>query len=247
MRFDGKVAVVTGAGRGIGKAIALALASEGAKVAVNAMHEETARPVAEEIEAAGGEAMWKVANISVEEEVDQFAAAVYERFGKVDILVNNAGITRDNLFLRLKTEMWDDVMAINLRGTFLVSRIFSRRMMRQKSGGRIINMASVAGEAGNPGQANYSASKAGIIALTKSMAKEMAHYGITVNAVSPGLINTDIITGMEQASVDFVVKATPLGRLGEPAEVAAAVLFLASDVAGYITGQTLRVDGGLYM
>jgi 3-oxoacyl-[acyl-carrier protein] reductase len=239
--------VVTGAGRGIGRAVALAFAREGAKLAINSTREETVRPVAEEIESLGGEALWRVLDVSAEEQVEQFAADTYEKFGAVHVLVNNAGITRDNLFLRMKTEQWDRVMEVNLRGAFLCSRIFGRRMMRQKTGGRIVNMASVAGESGNPGQANYSASKAGVIAMTKSSAKEYAHYGITVNAVSPGLVETDMVAGIEPAAVEYIKKATPLGRLGTPEEVAHAVLFLASDAAAYITGQTLRVDGGLYV
>ena len=247
MRFQDKTIVVTGAGRGIGRATALAFAAEGANLAVCAMHEDTVRPVAEEIEAAGGQALWQVVDVSDEQQVTEFMNAVFERFGAVYGVVNNAGVTRDGLFLRLKGEQWDQVQAVNLRGAFLCTRIFARKMIRQKSPGRIINMASVAGEAGSPGQANYSAAKAGVIAMTKAVAKEFGHYGITVNAVAPGLVETDMIQGMEQCAVDYVVKSTPLGRTGTPEDVAAAVLFLASDAARYISGQVLRVNGGLYM
>lgn len=246
MRFEGKTAVVTGAGRGIGRGIALALAAEGAKLAICARHEETINPVAEEIRSGGGEAAPFVCDVSVEDAVNDFVAKVYETYGRVDILVNNAGITRDNFFLRLGVADWDPVMAVNLRGAFLCTRFFARKMVRQKWG-RIINMASVAGEAGNVGQANYAASKAGVIAMTKSAARELARYGITVNAVSPGLIDTDMIAGMEDEVREKMKEEIPAGRIGSAGDVAAAILFLASDDAAYITGQTVRVDGGLYI
>lgn len=246
MRFEGKTAVVTGAGRGIGKGISIALAAEGAKLAICARHEETINPVAEEIKKNGGEAVPFVYDVSDEEHVNEFVNKVYESYGRVDIVVNNAGITRDNFFLRLSTEDWDLVMAVNLRGTFLCTRIFARKMVRQKWG-RIINMASVAGEAGNVGQANYAASKAGVIAMTKSAARELARYGITVNAVSPGLIETDMIADMEDTVREGMKETIPVGRIGRVDDIAAAVLFLASEEASYITGQTLRVDGGLYI
>jgi 3-oxoacyl-[acyl-carrier protein] reductase len=246
MMFKDKVAVVTGAGRGIGREIALAFAREGAKLAINSMHKETINPVAEEIHKLGGEALPLVLDVSREEDVERLVEEVFSKFGRADILVNNAGVNRDNFFLRLKTDDWDTVIAVNLRGTFLCTRHFSRRMMRSKWG-RIINMASVAGEAGNMGQANYAAAKAGVIGLTKSCAKELARYGITVNAVSPGLIETDMLAGMEQTVLDDLKKNIPVGRIGACADVAAAALFLASDAASYITGQVIRVDGGMYM
>ena len=246
MTFKDKVVVVTGAGRGIGREIAKAFAAEGAKLAINSMHEETINPVAEEIRALGAEVLPLVLDVSKEEDVERYVKAVFDKFGRCDILVNNAGLNRDNFFLRMNSEEWDAVVAVNLRGTFLCTRHFSRKMLRQKYG-RIINMASVAGEAGNMGQANYAAAKAGIIALTKSAAKELARHGITVNVVSPGLIMTDMVAGMEQAVLDDLKKNIPVGRIGDPADVAAATLFLASDGASYINGQVIRVDGGLYM
>jgi len=246
MTLKDKVAVVTGAGRGIGREIALAFAREGARLAVNSMHEETIGPVADEIRAIGAEALPLVLDVSREEDVERYVKEVYDRFGRADILVNNAGMNRDNFFLRLGAEEWDSVISVNLRGAFLCTRLFSRRMIRQKWG-RIINMASVAGEAGNMGQANYSAAKAGVIGLSKSAAKELARHGITVNVISPGLIGTDMLSGMEQSVLDDLKKSIPVGRIGEPADVAAAALFLASEAASYITGQVIRVDGGLYM
>ncbi len=246
MTFKDKVVVVTGAGRGIGREIAKAFAAEGAKLAINSMHEETINPVAEELRALGTEVLPLVLDVSKEEDVERYVKEVFDKFGRCDILVNNAGLNRDNFFLRMNSEEWDAVVAVNLRGTFLCTRHFSRKMLRQKYG-RIINMASVAGEAGNMGQANYAAAKAGIIALTKSSAKELARHGITVNVVSPGLIMTDMVAGMEAAVLDDLKKNIPVGRIGDPADVAAATLFLASDGASYINGQVIRVDGGLYM
>lgn len=246
MRFEGKVAAVTGAGRGIGRQIALALAREGAALAVAATRESTIMPAAEEMRALGASVLPLVADVSKEEDVEKFVAAAYEKFGRVDILVNNAGMSRDNLFLRMKAADFDEVIAVNLRGTFLCMRHFSRRMMKDRAG-RIINMSSVAGEAGNEGQANYAAAKAGVIALTKSAARELARYGITVNALSPGLIETDMLAGIEASVMENLKKSVPLGRLGTTSDIAAAALFLASDDASYITGQTIRIDGGLYI
>ncbi len=246
MRFEGKTAVVTGAGRGIGRAVALALAAEGAELAICARHDATITPVAEEIAKNGGAAVPFVYDVSDKDQVNEFVRKVYEHYDRVDIVVNNAGITRDNFFLRMTAEDWDPVMAVNLRGTFLCTRYFARKMVRQKWG-RIINMASVAGEAGNVGQANYAASKAGVIAMTKSAARELARYGITVNAVSPGLIDTDMIADMEDEVRERMKETIPVGRIGSVDDIAAAVLFLASGEASYITGQTMRVDGGLYI
>lgn len=246
MRFKDKIAVVTGAGRGIGKEIALAFAREGAALVINSMHAETIEPVGKEIEALGGNVTAIVADVSKEEDVEALVKAAYDAYGRVDILVNNAGMNKDQFFVRMSAEEWDPVIEVNLRGTFLCMRHFSRKMVRQKNG-RVINMASVAGEAGNIGQANYSAAKAGIIGLTKSAAKELARYGITVNAVSPGLIETDMIAGMEDEVRENLKNIIPVGDFGTAAQVAAAALFLASDEAAYITGQTIRVDGGLYI
>lgn len=246
MRFKDKVAVVTGAGRGIGKEIALAFAREGAALVINSMHAETIEPVAKEIESMGGKVVAVVIDVSKEADVEALVKAAYDAYGRVDILVNNAGMNKDQFFVRMTTEEWDPVIEVNLRGTFLCTRHFTRKMVRQKHG-RVINMASVAGEAGNIGQANYSAAKAGIIGLTKSAAKELARYGITVNAVSPGLIETDMIAGMEDEVRTNLKNMIPVGDFGTVAQVSAAVLFLASDDAAYITGQTIRVDGGLYI
>lgn len=246
MTMKDKTAVVTGAGRGIGRETALAFARAGADVALCARHAETINPVAEEIRALGRRALPAVLNVADEKAVEKFADDCFAEFGRVDVLVCNAGVTRDNFFLRMKPEQWDEVIDVNLRGAFLCCRFFSRRMMKQKSG-RIINMSSVAGQAGSPGQSNYSAAKAGIIGMTKSIAKELAHYGITVNAIAPGLIDTDMLKGIEPQVMEKIVGSIPMGRLGAASDVAAAALFLASDAAAYVTGQVLRVDGGLYM
>jgi len=246
MLLKDKVAVVTGAGRGIGKEIALTFAREGAQLAICSRHSETIEPVAALIRSLGGQVLPLVTDISVQEEVEKFVEKIYEEYGTVDILVNNAGVNRDNFFLRMKAEEWDAVMDVNLRGTFLCCRMFARRMIKQKSG-RIINMTSVAGEAGNPGQANYSAAKAGIIGFTKAIAKELARQGIRVNAVAPGLIGTEMVQKMEKKVLDELEESIPLKRIGTPQDVAGVVLFLASDAAAYITGQVIRVDGGLYM
>lgn len=246
MPLKNKIAVVTGAGRGIGREIALTFARNGAALAICSRHAETINPVAEEIRALGRDVMPAVVDVADRQQVEQFAEQCFTRFGRVDVLVNNAGVNRDNFFVRMKPEEWDEVLNVVLRGAFLCCRFFSRRMIRQK-GGRIIAVSSVAGEAGSPGQANYSAAKAGVIGLTKTLAKELAHYGITVNAISPGLIETDMIKGIEKPVMQKLLESIPLGRLGAPADVAAAALFLASDAAAYITGALLRVDGGLYM
>lgn len=245
-RLGDRVAVVTGASRGIGRAIALALAAEGAKIAVNyASNSTAADQLVEEIIAAGGQATALQADISKADSVDALIKAVTDQWGRIDILVNNAGITRDTLLLRMKPEDWQAVIDTNLTGVFLCTRAVSKLMLKQKSG-RIINIASVAGQMGNPGQANYSAAKAGVIGFTKTVAKELASRGITVNAVAPGFIATDMTKDLKGG--EEILKFIPLGRYGEPEEVAGLVRFLAADpAAAYITGQTINVDGGMVM
>lgn len=242
-----KTALVTGASRGIGRAAALELAKAGAKVAVNfAGNRTAAEEVVSMIEAAGGQAMLVQADVGNAADVDAMVKAVVERFGRIDILVNNAGITRDNLIMRMKEEDWDAVIHTNLKGIFNCTKAVSKLMMKQRYG-RIINMASVVGVMGNAGQANYAAAKAGVIGFTKSMAKELASRNITVNAVAPGYISTDMTANLpEQVRLDMQSQI-PLQRLGNPEDVAAAVLFLVSPGADYITGQTLHVDGGMVM
>lgn len=245
-RLRDRVAVVTGASRGIGRAIAVALAAEGAKIAVNyASNSTAADQLVEEITAAGGEALAIPADISNVDSVDTLIKTVTDQWGRIDILVNNAGITRDTLLLRMKPEDWQAVIDTNLTGVFLCTRAVSKLMLKQKSG-RIINIASVAGQMGNPGQANYSAAKAGVIGFTKTVAKELASRGITVNAVAPGFIATDMTKDLKGG--EEILKFIPLGRYGEPEEVAGLVRFLAADpAAAYITGQTINVDGGMVM
>lgn len=240
-----QVAVVTGASRGIGRAIALALAAAGAKVAVNyARSSQAADEVVEKITSAGGEAIALQADVAQADQVDGLIGAVVERWGRVDILVNNAGITRDTLLLRMKPEDWQAVIDLNLTGVFLCTKAVSKLMLKQRSG-RIINIASVSGQMGNPGQSNYSAAKAGVIGFTKSVAKELASRGVTVNAVAPGFISTDMTHDLNS---DEILKFIPLGRYGQPEDVAGMVRFLAADpAAAYITGQTFNVDGGMVM
>ena len=240
-----QVAIVTGASRGIGRAVAIALATEGAKVAVNyARSSEAAQQVVKEITEAGGEAIAIGADVSKTGEVDSLVKQTLEKFGRVDLLVNNAGITRDTLLLRMKPEDWQAVIDLNLTGVFLCTKAVSKLMLKQRSG-RIINIASVAGQMGNPGQANYSAAKAGVIGFTKTAAKELASRGVTVNAVAPGFIATDMTSELNS---EAILKFIPLGRYGQPEEVAGMVRFLAADpAAAYITGQVFNVDGGMVM
>jgi 3-oxoacyl-[acyl-carrier protein] reductase len=240
-----KVAIVTGASRGIGKAAALALVTQGAKVVINyARSSDAAEATVKEITDAGGEAIAVQADVSQSGEVDNLIKTTLDKFGRIDVLVNNAGITKDTLLLRMKPEQWQAVIDLNLTGVFLCTKAVSKTMLKQRSG-RIINIASVAGQMGNPGQANYSAAKAGVIGFTKTVAKELANRGITVNAVAPGFIETDMTNDLKS---DDIIKFIPLGRYGKPEEVAGTIRFLASDpAAAYITGQVFNVDGGMVM
>jgi 3-oxoacyl-[acyl-carrier protein] reductase len=245
MNLQGKTAIVTGASRGIGRATALALASEGANVVVNyASSSTSADEVVAKIAEMGGQAIALKADVSKPEEVDSMIEATMAKFGSIDVLVNNAGITRDTLLLRMKLEDWQAVIDLNLTGVFLCTRAASRIMLKQKSG-RIINITSVAGQMGNPGQANYSAAKAGVIGFTRTVARELAPRGITVNAVAPGFIATDMTNDLK---AEPILQMIPLARYGQPEEVAGMIQFLAANpAASYITGQVFNVDGGMVM
>jgi 3-oxoacyl-[acyl-carrier protein] reductase len=245
MDLSGRVALVTGASRGIGRAIARRLATQGALV-VAAARGQNAQPVVDEIVSAGGQADAASLDVTAAGAADGAVKDVLERHGKIDILVNNAGITKDQLMLRMKREDWDVVLATNLTGAFALTQAALKPMIRQRSG-RIVSISSVVGQSGNPGQANYAASKAGLIGFSKSVALEVASRGITVNVVAPGLIETDMTQAIaEDVRADWGTRI-PLRRLGTPEDVAAAVCFLASDEASYITGQVVAVNGGLYM
>jgi 3-oxoacyl-[acyl-carrier protein] reductase len=246
MSTQNRTAFVTGASRGIGKACALALAATGARVALAARQLDKLEQVAAEIRAAGGEAFTVEIDLGVTDSIRSGFARAAKEFGRIDILVNNAGITRDGLVLRMKQQDWDAVLSTNLTGAFVATQQVLLSMMRERWG-RIINISSVVGQSGRPGQANYVASKAGLVGFTKSLAQEMAARGITVNAVSPGFIETDMTRVLSQDVKDQVLSAIPVKRLGTPEDVAAAVRFLASEEAGYITGHVLDVNGGLYM
>ena len=247
MRFENQVAVVTGAGRGIGHAIAVRLAKEGARVASVSRTEANAQKTADEINAARADAAKAYAvDVADQAAVQKAAEQIFADFGRVDILVNNAGVTRDGLSMRMSMEDWDTVLNTNLKGAFNFIQALMRPMIKQRSG-RIINISSIAGLIGNAGQANYAASKAGLIGLTKTLARELASRGITVNAVAPGLIETDMTTVLSEEIRQNILKNVPLGKLGEPEDIAGAVAYLASAEAKYITGQVLTVDGGMVM
>ncbi|GAB4254720.1 MAG: 3-oxoacyl-[acyl-carrier-protein] reductase [Thermoleophilia bacterium] len=243
--FRGRIALVTGGSRGIGRAVATRLAELGADVAVNyASNPEAARKVVGAVEALGRRALAVKADVSREDEVRHMVAAVEETLGPIDVLVNNAGITRDGLFVRMDEADWDVVLAVNLKGAFLVSKAVARGMMKRRSGS-IVNLSSVVGRRGNVGQANYAAAKAGLIGLTKSLARELAPRGIRVNAVAPGYVETDMTAAIADEAKAAIYENTPLKRLGRPEDVAEAVVFLAGDAARYITGAVLPVDGGM--
>jgi 3-oxoacyl-[acyl-carrier protein] reductase len=242
----GQVAIITGAGGGIGAAIARELADAGAHIVINDVVEEAARRVAEDVEARGVQALVSTANITAGEQVQAMVDEVMERCGRIDILVNNAGITRDGLLVRMDEEAWDLVLAVNLKGAFLCTRAVARPMMKARYG-RIINMASVSGVGGNAGQANYSASKGGLIALTKTTAQELAGRNITANALAPGFIETAMTRQLPEEARQGWLQRIPLARPGTPEDVARAARFLAGPGAAYITGQVLNIDGGLIM
>lgn len=247
MLLTDRVAVITGAGRGIGRAIALRLAAAGAKVvAADVLEDALAETVRLCTEAGSPKAASFVLDVTDEQAVEKVIDQVNDDFGSVDILVNNAGITRDDLLMRMESSAWDVVLNVNLKGTFLMTKLVARYMMRQRRG-RIVNIASVSGIAGNAGQANYSASKAGVIGLTKTSARELAARGITVNAVAPGFIQTDMTAVLPDAVKEKALLNIPLKRMGRPEDIAEAVAFLASEEAAYITGQVLAVDGGMVM
>jgi len=246
MKLEGKVALITGGAQGIGRAIALLFARQGAKVALSDINLEKARETCREVESLGGQAVAIGGNVADAKAAEAMVEQAVERFGGLDILVNNAGITRDGVLLRMKEEDWDSVMAVNLKGAFHCTKVALRFFLKRK-GGKIVNIASVTGEMGNAGQSNYAASKAGLIGFTKSVAREYASRNIQVNAVAPGFIDTAMSQAIPQKEREFLIKQIPMERLGTPEDVAEAVLYLASPAADYITGQVLKVNGGMYM
>ncbi len=246
MELEGKVALVTGAAQGIGKAIGLLLAQRGADIAVSDINLEKAEETVREIETLGRRAMAMRANVAVHDEVERMVQGMIDRFSRIDILVNNAGIARDKLLLRMTEEDWDLVLDINLKGTFNCTKAVIRYMSKQRSG-KIVNIASVVGAMGNAGQANYSASKAGVIGFTKTIAREFAGRGINVNAIAPGYIVTPMTDVLPEKAKEELKRMIPMERLGQPEDVAQAALFLVSEASSYITGQVIHVNGGIYM
>jgi len=244
MQLKDKVSLITGAGLGIGKAIALEFAQAGSNVIVTDVLEDAGNQTCEEIKLLGQETIFLKTDVSNFEEVKNTVDKAIEKFGKIDILINNAGITKDQLIMKMTEEEWDKVIAVNLKGTFNFCKAVSRYMLKQRSG-KIINMASIVGQIGNVGQVNYSASKAGVIGITKTLAKEFASRNINVNAIAPGFIKTRMTDVLSDKAKEELMKMIPLNRLGEPSDVAKVALFLASDYSNYITGQVIRVDGGM--
>jgi 3-oxoacyl-[acyl-carrier protein] reductase len=246
MDFSGKVALITGSSRGIGKSVAKELASYGAFVVINyASNEQAAQSVKDEIESKGGKCEIRGFDVSSFSQVNEQVDSIVNDHGELNYLVNNAGITRDTLLMRMKEEDWDAVVSVNLKGVFNCTKAASRYMIKQKSG-RIVNISSVVGEMGNPGQSNYSATKAGIIGFTKSVSRELASRNITVNSITPGFIDTDITSGLSDKIKEHYLGQIPLGRFGSPEDVSGVVSFLLSDAASYITGEVIRVNGGMY-
>jgi 3-oxoacyl-[acyl-carrier protein] reductase len=246
MELLDQVAVVTGSARGIGKTIAIQLANSGANIVISDLNIEAGKETVDEIVAMGRKAIWVKADVSQTDQATALIETAHEEFGKIDILVNNAGITRDNLLMRMTEDEWDSVIAVNLKGTYNCIRAATKIFMKQRSG-RIINIASVVGQMGNAGQANYASSKAGVIGLTKSVAKELAARNVLVNAVAPGFIETAMTEQLPEKAKEALLKLIPLGKLGQPDDVARAVLFLTSERSSYITGQVINVDGGMVM
>lgn len=246
MELEGKVALVTGGAQGIGRAIGLLLAQKGATIVISDINLSKAEETVQEIQSLGREAMAFQVDVANFSEVEKMVDAIVERFSRIDILVNNAGITRDKLILRMSEEDWDSVIRINLKGTFNCTKAALKYMSRQRSG-KIVNIASVSGMMGNPGQANYSASKAGVIGFTKTIAREFAQRGINVNAIAPGYIQTPMTDVLPEKVKEELKRLIPMERLGQPEDVAQAVLFLVSEASSYITGQVLNVNGGIYM
>lgn len=246
MKLKGKVALITGAGRGIGKAIAIVLAKEGAKTIVNDINLKDAEDTVFEISEMGGEALAIASNVADRSQVEDMFIKIKEKFGQLHVLVNNAGITRDALLTKLTEEQWDQVIDVNLKGVFNCCQFASEMMVNQKEG-KIVNLASIAGQMGNVGQINYAATKAGVIGMTKTMAKELARYNINVNAVAPGFINTPMTKVIPEKVKESMIKAIPLKRAGEPEDIASAVRFLVTDDSSFITGHVLSCNGGMYI